>query len=58
MYKTSAVGDTARPSYSQGDNIRIVDGTMGNANRLEVVENKIDIITLDKINKISILVSC
>ena len=57
MYKTSAMGDAAGPSYSEGDNAKTIARTMDNADGLERAEDKIDITTPDKTNKTPILVS-
>ena len=57
MYKASAIGDIAGPGCNERDGTRINARTINNADGLEGAEGKVDITTLDKINKILILVS-
>ena len=51
------MGGAARPGYSEGDGVGTDTGSMGDADGLEGVESKVDIITPDMTNKTPILVS-
>ena len=57
MYNASAVGDAAGPGWSERDSAETGTGIIDDADRLEGVKNKVDITTLEKSNKIPILVS-
>ena len=51
------MGDAARPGCIEGDDAGTGVGTMSDTHRPERTEDKIDIIMLDKTNKIAIHVS-
>ena len=57
MCKANAMDNAIGPGCSEGNSTKTGAGTINNTNMLEGVEGKINIITPDKINKISILVS-
>lgn len=57
MYKINIVGDVARQGCSESDNVGICIRTIGDTDGPKRVKDKINIIMLDKINKILILVS-
>lgn len=57
MYKINIVGDVARQGCSKSDNVGICTRTIGDTDGPKGVKDKINIIMLDKINKILILVS-
>ena len=57
MYKASAVGDAAGPSYSEGDDDRTGTGTIGDLDEIEGMEDKVGITRSNKTNKSAILIS-